>query len=284
MGQGSKKDMIEDKSGAYKHLIGVPKPLLPVGGVPVLSHWLEILNSTGCFAANGSDYFLVTNALHHHLYLQWAKKNNFPTQNIFNDGTRSNESRLGAIRDIFLLIEEKNIHDDFIVIGGDTLFTVDFNLNSILATFRGKKQSIVLSYIVQDTTKYGIIEVSSENVVTSFLEKPSLAATKSRTACPCFYVFRKSVISFLQEYTKSATSLQQVDAPGTFLAWLYQRSPLYAIPVGARFDIGSLATYIEADEYITRHKNRSHSSSRALGLFLVVTLVVVVLFRMKKGN
>jgi len=53
----------------------------------------------------------------------------------------------------------------------------------------------------------------------------------------------------IQQYVAEAKSLQEVDAPGTFVAWLFPRSPVYASPVRRRFDIGSLPTYIEANEY-----------------------------------
>jgi len=102
---------------------------------------------------------------------------------------------------------------------------------------------------VEDPTKYGIAELDYNNLVISFLEKPKPSQTTSRIACPCFYIFRPSTLKLIRQYVAEAKSLQEVDAPGTFITWLFPRSPVYASPVRRRFDIGSLPTYIEADEY-----------------------------------
>ena len=37
------RDLRQDLTGEYKHLIGVPKPLLPIGRQPLISYWLEAL-------------------------------------------------------------------------------------------------------------------------------------------------------------------------------------------------------------------------------------------------
>jgi len=135
------------------------------------------------------------------------------------------------------------------VIGGDTIFTADFDLDALYKMYLKRSDNLVLTYNVQDTTKYGIAELDKNNIVISFLEKPQLFQTTSRTACPCFYFLRLPALKLLQQYVAEAKSLQEVDAPGTFIAWLYSRSPLYASPVRRRFDIGTLPTYIEADNY-----------------------------------
>ena len=37
------RDIENDTSGNYSHLKGVPKPLLPIGNKPLLTHWVDML-------------------------------------------------------------------------------------------------------------------------------------------------------------------------------------------------------------------------------------------------
>ena len=39
------RDLQEDPDGPYKHLLGLPKPLLPVGQLPLISHWVQQLQT-----------------------------------------------------------------------------------------------------------------------------------------------------------------------------------------------------------------------------------------------
>ena len=37
------KDLQNDPDRPYKHLLGVPKPLLPIGHLPLISHWMKLI-------------------------------------------------------------------------------------------------------------------------------------------------------------------------------------------------------------------------------------------------
>ena len=38
------RDLEQDQTGNWRHLAGVPKPLLPIGHQALISHWLAILH------------------------------------------------------------------------------------------------------------------------------------------------------------------------------------------------------------------------------------------------
>lgn len=40
------RDLKNDESGNYKQLLNVPKPLLPIGSLPLSSHLMKMLNKT----------------------------------------------------------------------------------------------------------------------------------------------------------------------------------------------------------------------------------------------
>ena len=56
-GYGTRLERDLRQNGNFKELHGVPKPLLPVAGRPVLSHWLDILSS--CQETKGEVYVVV---------------------------------------------------------------------------------------------------------------------------------------------------------------------------------------------------------------------------------
>lgn len=98
----------------YGYLKGVPKPLLPIGGIPLISHWMELLKE--CPSTNGADVYVVVNDSNYQRFEEWSR--NFPNVKIVSDGTMHNDDRLGAIACIDLAIKHFNITDHLIVIGG----------------------------------------------------------------------------------------------------------------------------------------------------------------------
>ena len=141
---------------------------------------------------------------------------------------------MGAVGDIQLAIAHFGLQEhDTIVVGGDTLFYSDFSLASVIsALYRARANhpdcSAVLSYTTDDAgaSKYGILEIQDTNhIVTAFLEKPGPVATRSRWACPCFYILSTKALSlvttFLQENADAPLSAR--DAPGNFIRYLFPR-------------------------------------------------------------
>lgn len=50
-------------------------------------------------------------------YERWATANDFPVENIINDGTTTYGSRLGAVADVELAIRSRGLQDDVMVVG-----------------------------------------------------------------------------------------------------------------------------------------------------------------------
>ncbi|XP_028398932.1 uncharacterized protein LOC114522436 isoform X2 [Dendronephthya gigantea] len=257
------KDIKNDPKQRYKHLLGIPKPLFPVGGECLISRWISILKGiredSDC-KTNIDKIILLTN--HHFVgaFSTWAKQW-AGTVEVLDDGTTTNETRMGAVADIEFCIEYFKIDDDILIIGGDTLFYKDFDLQCFLNEFYSKNLNSLGGALVtcyhckdSDTKRSGILELDKENKVVAFLEKPDPDSTSSRWACPCFYVFsRKSsqlIAEFLRE--KMNAPLEEKDAPGHLIKFLQGKVPMYAVPLkSGRFDIGHLETYIECDQYFS---------------------------------
>ncbi|NP_001106336.1 uncharacterized protein LOC100127296 isoform X1 [Xenopus laevis] len=242
----------------FAHLVGTPKPLLPIGGLPLISYWVEALKARN----DVSHLVVITNDRYLNNFKDWAQK--YPYITVLTDGTSCNEDRLGAVTCLQLAIEQLNADDHVMVIGGDTLFFEDFHLNEVVQKFEiitnaESNANLVLTYPCKDeeTNKYGILETDENQKVTALREKPSPKETASRQACPCFYVFSKSTLPLVQEFLeeKKNSPIDEKDAPGHFLAWLVKRRPVYIHPISGRFDVGNLEAYITCNNYFLNKEN-----------------------------
>jgi len=244
------KDLQSDLSGKHQHLIGLPKELLPIANKPLINYLVEAINQ--CVQIDST--YIITNHLFYDLFKQWATENQFPLENIISDTTRDNENRLGAIADIALTIKQKEIDDDLLIVAGDTLFYPDFKLEEVITQFYQLQGSLITCYHLtddQETMKRGIIEIDHSKQVINFLEKPSPEETSSRLACPPLYIYHRNTLplihSFLAE--KATASLQERDAPGNLVKYLYQKTVIFAHQITGRFDVGGLADYIKTNKF-----------------------------------
>lgn len=278
------RDIKADTTGKYKELLGVPKALIPVAGKPLIEYWIEIFNDNNKVQLGGDgciikDIHIVCTARHYDQFVAWAKGIDFPIENIFNDGTTSNETRRGALGDLHHFLKERHIEGSIVVVAGDTLLKRDFRLDSMLDRFfaliekhsGGSDKShddgvvaLIPYYELKDHSevqKRGIIEITSssstsstseeegEGRVVRFLEKPSPESTTSNKACPPLYLYSaRCKDEYLPLYVSQfSENLERIDAPGNFVAWLHSIAPVYAARVSGRFDIGNLADLEEAN-------------------------------------
>ena len=211
-----------------------PKPLLEVAGRSILDRLLDDLSATGLI----DEYIVVTNHKFAGIFRQWASAR----ITILDDGTSSNDSRLGAVRDILFAIQERGIDDDAFVMAGDNLLS--FSLKGFLEYCREKGASCIMRYAEPDERrlhKSGIVEVGEDDRVLSMEEKP--AEPKSHWCCPPFYFYTREDLARVEEAIADGCG---TDAPGSLAAWLSAHSAVYAWPMpGPRYDIGTLENYEE---------------------------------------
>ena len=113
-GYGTRLSRDLEQSDQYQELRGLPKPLLPIGGTPLMSRWMKLLEA--CPQTSGCEVFVVVNDSNQEYFKKWSK--DYPRVQLVSDGTKCNEERLGAVACIGLAVRHFKINDDLIVIGG----------------------------------------------------------------------------------------------------------------------------------------------------------------------
>ena len=212
-----------------------PKPLLPVGGKPILDWLIEDIERAGVI----DEYIVISNHKFAHHFEDWKKTRSEKISDVA-DGTESNETRLGAVRDIQFTIEEKKLSDDLFIIAGDNL--LDFSLCAFLEYAEKKNASAILRYYEPDEKKLlkcGVVTVDGDDRILRMTEKSPTPETHWCT--PPFYCYKKEDAARVGEAIADGCG---VDAPGSFVAWLASKTPVYAMEMpGSRYDIGNLESY-----------------------------------------
>jgi glucose-1-phosphate thymidylyltransferase len=215
----------------------IPKQLLPIADRPMIDWICDRIEEVT------RDVHLVTNARFADDFRRWASR--WDGIVVHDDGTLSNEDRLGAIGDIAFVLERTGIEDDLLVVAGDNLF--DFALADFHTFVRAKgAASAVAVYDCGDlelATHYGVVETDADGRITGFEEKPS--EPRSTLVATAAYLYDRRHVPLVERYLADGNP---PDQPGRLIAWLYAREPVYAYRFpGPWFDIGSPEQLLEAD-------------------------------------
>ena len=162
---------------------------------------------------------------------------------VLSDGTLTNETRLGAVRDLILALDTFGLDEDVLVVAADNI--LEFSLKGFVEEFRKRGTSMIMCHYESELKKLqrtGVIEVDEDMKVLQMQEKPEVPV--SHWAVPPFYIYRREDLDLVRHSIENGCG---ADAPGNLARYLVLRTPIHAWPMpGPRFDIGSLDTYEEA--------------------------------------
>ncbi|MCC8015519.1 MAG: nucleotidyltransferase family protein [Eubacterium sp.] len=212
-----------------------PKPLLSVGDKAILDYLVDDAVDTG----EVKGFIVVTNHKFAEHFKKWAETKALNIQ-VVDDKTMTNETRLGAVRDILYALEETKTEDDLLVMAGDNI--LDFSLKGFIDFAREKDASCVMCHeetSLKKLQKTGVITTDENSLITSYEEKPQ--NPKGHLAVPPFYVLKKEDAALIEKALENGCG---ADAPGSFAAWLSRNSKVYAyLMPGKRYDIGDIESY-----------------------------------------
>ena len=215
-----------------------PKPLLKVKEKAILDWLVDDL------ADIVEEFIVISNHRYYPHFLNWAKEKKLPIQ-VLDDGTETNATRLGAVKDILFAAQTLALQEDLLVIAGDNV--LDFSLKKFAAYAQEKQAACLMRYYHPDKEalkKFGVLCVDETDRVTYMVEKPQVPPSHW-SATPFYYYPAADVLRIPEAIADGCGT----DAPGSFIAWLSSRQPVYAMEMpGKRYDIGDMTTYTAAQK------------------------------------
>jgi glucose-1-phosphate thymidylyltransferase len=233
----------------YPLTLDKPKPLLSVGGKPIIEWVMDNLGDI----PDLETVYIVTNHKFASAFQAWTEryKDRHPKLKfkIVNDGSTSDDDKLGAIGDINFVLTRENLNkSDLLIVAGDNLFSE--SLAGFVACAK-RNEATVAVYDVGDIEaikKYGNITIDADGIITRFEEKPE--KPRSTLAAIALYYYSPEVLSLVTTYLAAGNN---PDQPGRFVQWLHARKPVKTFEIkGKWLDIGSKETLQEADKLFAK--------------------------------
>lgn len=219
-----------------------PKPLLKIGENTILGRMLDDIDQIDDI----DEHIIITNHKFAPIFEEWVKEQHYAKPiTIVDDGTETNDTRLGAVCDLLYAMEQLHINDDLLVVAADNLLF--FSFQEFVDFAREKGTSCIMCHeqpSIERLQRTGVVELDSDHRVLGMEEKP--ACPKSHWAVPPFYIYLKKDLDLVRQSVENGCGK---DAPGNLAHYMVDRTVMHAWPMTAgRFDIGSIDTYYEAIE------------------------------------
>ena len=219
-----------------------PKPLLQIGDNTILGRMLDDIDRI----PDIDEHIIITNHKFAPIFDAWVDETEGRWRKpitIVDDGTETNETRLGAVCDLLFAMDKLQIDDDMLVVAADNLLF--FSFREFVDFARAKDSSCIMCHYEPEVYKLqrtGVIAVDDAMRVLQMQEKPDVPV--SHWAVPPFYVYLKKDLDLVRHSVENGCGK---DAPGNLAHYMVERTVMHAWPMSAgRFDIGSLDTYEEA--------------------------------------
>jgi len=219
-----------------------PKPLLKIGNSTILGRMLDDIDKI----EDINEHIIITNHKFAQIFEDWAKEQKYTKKiTIVDDGTSTNDTRLGAVCDLLFAMDKLKIDDDMLVVAADNLLF--FSFKEFVDFAKEKGTSCIMCHeqpSIEKLQRTGVIVVDDNMKVLNMEEKPQ--EPKSHWAVPPFYVYLKKDLKLVKHSVENGCGK---DAPGNLAHYMVEKTTMHAWPMSAgRFDIGSLDTYYEAVE------------------------------------
>ena len=163
----------------------IPKPLLPIAGVPAIVRIIRHLKDNGI-----TEAAVTVGHLSDMIESELGNEcEGIPLRYIREKNPMGTAGGVRGARDFIG-------DDDFVVISGDTLCECDI---STAIKLRRETNSVVTLILteVSDPGEYGVVLTDESGVITGFSEKPSLSSTYASTVNTGIYVMSPRIFDFI---------------------------------------------------------------------------------------
>ena len=217
-----------------------PKPLLKIGKSTILDRLLCDIDTI----SDITEHIVVTNHKFSPVFEEWKQKSHYTKPvTIVDDGTETNETRLGAVCDLLFAMKKLQLDDDLLVVAADNLLF--FSFREFVEFARQKQTSCIMCHeqpSIEKLQRTGVVVLDENHRVLEMAEKP--LEPKTHWAVPPFYIYLKKDLDLVRHSVENGCGK---DAPGNLAHYMVEHTTMHAWPMsGGRFDIGSPDTYYEA--------------------------------------
>lgn len=223
-----------------------PKPLLKIGSNTILGRMLDDIDAI----PDIDEHIIITNHKFAHIFNEWKDQQYYTKPiTIIDDGTETNDTRLGAVCDLLFAMDKLQLDDDLLVVAADNLLF--FSFRDFVEYSKVKGTSCIICHdqpSVEKLQRTGVVVLDDNNKVLNMEEKPE--HPKSHWAVPPFYIYKKHDLDLVRHSVENGCGK---DAPGNLAHYMVEHTVMHAWPMAGtgenlRFDIGNLDTYKEACE------------------------------------
>lgn len=239
---------------------GVAKPLVEVGGKPVISHLMEKIEQTQI-----RQVIIVTNDFFKKDFEAWAASYQGPcTLTVYSNGSLPEKDTRGPFQSV---IDSLNAHrkiggsdDDLLILAGDTLFAYDLNLPLREFSARGKNSIVVHRERPEFIRMRGVVQLDQEGNIIGYEEKPQ--EPKSAWAATPTFIFTKESLQAIRTYASTVGKEKQM---GHLIPWMLAKGHAFsAFPTEEEIiDIGNLESLKLAHEKFGRPRRKSEAKPHA---------------------
>lgn len=217
-----------------------PKPLLQIGQSTILGRMLDDIDRI----EDIDEHIIITNHRFAPVFQEWASCQSYRKPlTIVDDGTSTNETRLGAVCDLLYAMDKLSIDDDMLVVAADNILMFSFQEFVDFAKVKGT--SCIMCHeqpSVERLQRTGVVVLDEDHRVLNMEEKPQVP--KSHWAVPPFYIYLHKDLALVRGSVENGCGK---DAPGNLAHYMVDNTVMHAWQMSAgRFDIGSLDSYEEA--------------------------------------
>ena len=237
-------------AGGYGTRLGsltkaVNKQLLPLYDKPLIYYPLSVLMLAGI-----RNILIITNK---------DEKSNFIK--LLGDGSQLGiritfleQSRPKGLPDAFIVGEKFIGRENIVLILGDNFFYGQGFTNRLKKALKKNKGATIFTYIVNNPSDYGILEIDKRNKIKKIIEKPS--RPKSNLAITGLYFFNHKVINFAKSLKPSKRNeLEIVDLLNIYLKKKLLRAEFMGRG-SAWLDAGNTINLFNASQYIAAIEER----------------------------
>ena len=227
-----------------------PKPLLKIGESTILGRMLDDIDRI----PEIDEHIIITNHRFAPIFDEWVEQRFLDNARndrkgkpitIVDDGTETNETRLGAVCDLLFAMEKLDIDEDMLVVAADNI--LEFSFKEFVDFAYQKGTSCIMCHeqpSIEKLQRTGVVVLDKNHKVLEMAEKPQVP--KTHWAVPPFYIYLKKDLELVRNSVENGCGK---DAPGNLAHYMVEHTTMHAWPMSAgRFDIGSLDTYYQAVE------------------------------------